>query len=132
MKNPLLIRTFLSLLLLVSLYCCAPKDPNKEIDEGKVTGETYTNDELGWQMTIPAGWDVIAKERLQAQQKKGLEMIEATLDTTVVVDGLRSLISFQKNQFNMFVSTSEPSEIADEAEWKEQCKLVRELIYRTF
>ncbi len=52
---------FLAFSLIVIFTGCKPKDPNKQIDEGKVQGEIYESKELGWTITIPQGWDVVDK-----------------------------------------------------------------------
>ena len=43
----------------LSLTSCGQVDPNKNIDEGKVEGNIYTSQEIGWTMEIPKGWTVI-------------------------------------------------------------------------
>jgi hypothetical protein len=126
-------RTFLiSFFLLITAVCCAPKDPNKQIDVGKVSENVYTNDEIGWQITLPDDWDVMEKDKLEAQQKKGMEMVEQTLDTTVDYSTVNHLISFQKDQFNIFLSTSDRYDEEIDGSWAESRRIVRDVIYNTF
>lgn len=116
----------------LSLTSCGQVDPNKNIDEGKVEGNIYTSKEIGWTIEIPKGWTVIDKEKTQETNEKGLKAIEETIDGQVDYSGLKNLISFQKNQFNIFQSTSEPFELEYEGEWEENNAALKEIIYTTY
>ncbi len=83
-------------------------------------------------MEIPKGWTVIDKEKNQGNEWKGLKAIEETIDGQVDYSGLKNLISFQKNQFNIFKSTSEPFELEYEGEWEENNAALKEIIYTTY
>lgn len=116
----------------LSLTSCGQVDPNKNIDEGKVEGNIYTSQEIGWTIEIPKGWKVIDKEKIEEINEKGLKVIEETIGGQVDYSGLKNLISFQKNQFNMFQSTSEPFALEYEGEWEENNAALKEIIYSTF
>lgn len=124
----------LPILFLTLFLACksAPKDPNAQIDEGTVTGETYTSKELGWTIEIPKGYAVTSKDVMQAQQQKGLEAIEKATDNTVNTDSLKQLISFIKDKFNNFGSTSQPVHEAYPGEYQENSKYLSTIIYQTF
>ena len=115
----------------VSLTSCGQVDPNKNIDEGKVEGNIYTSQEIGWTIEIPKGWTVIDKEKTKETNEKGLKAIEETIDGQVDYSGLKNIISFQKNQFNIFQSTSEPFELEYEGEWEENNAALKDIIYST-
>ncbi|RAR48403.1 hypothetical protein [Flavobacterium lacus] len=116
----------------LSLTSCGQVDPNNNIDEGKVEGNIYTSQEIGWTIEIPKGWTVIDKEKTKETNEKGLKAIEETIDGQVDYSGLKNLISFQKNQFNIFQSTSEPFELEYEGEWEENNAALKEIIYTTY
>ena len=116
----------------LSLTSCGQIDPNKNIDEGKVEGNIYTSQEIGWTIEIPKGWTVIDKEKTKETNEKGLKAIEETIDGQVDYSSLKNLISFQKNQFNIFQSTSEPFELEYEGEWEENNAALKEIIYTTY
>jgi len=65
----IIIFTFLSILLLTS----CKKDPNKNISEGKIEKGIYHNEEIGWTIKVPDGWDVIKQDIQQ-----GLDAINET------------------------------------------------------
>src|SRR5690606_39991721 len=46
--------------------------------------------------------------------------------------GLKNLISFQKNNLNIFQSTTEPFVEEHEGEWEESYNSVKQLIYETY
>lgn len=105
--------------------------PNRQIDEGQVEGEIYTSQEIGWTVNIPQGWTVISKNRIEANDEKGRKAIEEVAGE-FDYSGLKHLISFQKNQFNIFQSTSEPFELEYEGEWEDNNAGLKELIYETY
>jgi hypothetical protein len=107
-------------------------DPNKNIDEGKVEGNTYTSKEIGWKMEIPTGWTVVEKEKTKENNEKGLKALQETMDSEIDYIGLKNLISFQKDLFNIFQSTSEPFKVEYEGEWEENSAALKEIIYLTY
>ena len=128
MKNILNLVITLTILALLS---CGQTDPNKQIDEGNVKGETYISQEIGWTIQIPNGWNVISKDKLEANVDKGRKIIEEVageFDSS----GLKHLISFQKNKFNIFQSTSEPFKLEYEGEWEDSNEGVKVLLYDAY
>src|SRR5690625_5107294 len=116
----------------LSFTSCGQVDPNKNIDEGKVEGNVYTSEEIGWTIEIPKGWTVMDKEKTKETKEKGLKAIEATKEGEIDYSGLRNLISLQKEQFNIFQSTSEPFKLEYEGEWEENNSALKEIIYTTY
>ena len=118
--------------LFFTLTSCGQVDPNKNIDEGKVENNFYTSEEIGWTIEIPKDWTIVDKEQTKATNQKGAKALEETLDTNLDFSNLRNLISFQKNPFNIFQSTSEPFELEYEGEWEETSAAMKELLYNTY
>ena len=54
----------------LSLTSCGQVDPNKNIDEGKVVGNIYTSEEIGWTIEIPKGCTVVDKEKTKETNEK--------------------------------------------------------------
>jgi hypothetical protein len=126
MKN---ILTATSLLTTLTFISCGQTDPNKQIDEGTVKDNTYTSQEIGWTIEIPDGWTIVEKEQTQANNEKGIKVLEETIEGEIDYSGLKNLIAFQKNQFNMFQSFSEPFELEYDGEWEENNEGLKELLY---
>lgn len=120
------------LFLLILISSCQQLDPNKQIDEGKVEKNSYSSKEIGWTINIPKGWEVTSKEQHEMHQEKGKDMMEEMVDAEFDVSGLKNLIGFQKNQFNMFNSTSETFKLEYEGEWEENNAALKELIYNAY
>lgn len=114
------------------LTSCGKTDPNKNVDEGKVERNLYTSGEIGWTIEIPKGWTVVDKEEKQAANEKGKKAIEETIKEDFDFSGLKNLIGFQKNQFNIFQSTSEPFELEYEGEWEENNSELKKILFATY
>ncbi|QNR25128.1 hypothetical protein [Croceimicrobium hydrocarbonivorans] len=124
--------TLVSILTTLTFISCGQPDPNKQIDEGTVKDNTYTSEEIGWTIKIPDGWTVINQEQTQANNERGLNALEETLENEIDLSGLKNLIGFQKNQFNIFQSSSEPFELEYDGEWEENNAALKEVIYTTY
>ena len=126
----------LSILSLVFIplvfFSCGQTDPNKEIDEGKIKGEIYESKEIGWAIEIPKDWKIISKDNTEANDQRGKDAIEKSSGQKFDTKGLKHLISFQKNKFNIFTSTSEPFIEEYSGEFQENCKALNQLLYSTF
>lgn len=118
--------------ILTMLTSCGKADPNKNVDEGKVESNLYKSAEIGWTIEIPKGWSVVDKEKNHAANEKGQKAIEETIESKVDYSGLKNLIGFQKNQFNIFQSTSEPFEVEYEGEWEENNRELKEILFATY
>jgi hypothetical protein len=126
-------KNYFNFIVIVSLFfSCGHKDPNKQIDEGRVNTTGYESSEIGWSVRIPDGWEVIAKDNLEENEQKGKTALEKTAGGEIDVSGLKHLISFKKNQFNLFFSTSEPFKEEYPGEYLENSKKVRKLLFDTY
>lgn len=98
------------LLILLMVTSCGKTDPNQQIDEGKVTDESYHSEEIGWTIKIPKGFTIVSKEDRLKSEAKGKKAIAESSGQDVNTETLQHLISFRKNKFNNFASTSQPYE----------------------
>lgn len=127
------LKNYLLLLSIFILVCaCKELDPNKQIDEGNVTNQVYKSKEIGWSIKIPDGWEVISKVQNDAYTEKGKEAFKEISDVEVDVSEVKDLISFKKNQFNLFLSNSEPFKETFEGEWKQNNAQIKYSIYEMF
>jgi len=116
----------------LAIISCGQVDPNKQIDEGSVKGETYESKEIGWSIEIPKDWKIISKDKVEAHDEKGKNAIEKSTGLEIDTKALKHLISFQKDQFNMFTSTSEPFKEEFPGEYQQNSKALNEILYNTF
>lgn len=129
--NQKIIKTLLIFISLI-VIACGKKDSNKPFDEGNVKDEIYTSKEIGWTLEIPKGWSIISKDKMEQNDEKGQKALEKSSGQRVDMSNLKHLISFQKDNFNLFVSTSEPYKELNAGDHKKNGKNVRELIYQTY
>ncbi|HET6225159.1 MAG TPA: hypothetical protein VFF27_02705 [Bacteroidia bacterium] len=119
-------------LLCFSLFSCAPKDPNKQVDEGKVNGTIYESKEIGWSIEIPNDWQIISKDKIEQNEQLGKDAMEKTVGGPIDTKTLKHLISFQKDRFNIFSSTSQPFKEEYAGEYKKNTQLIYDVLYNTF
>ncbi len=123
---------FISLILSVSflLFACQ-SDGSKSIQQTSSTSEnTYTNTTLGWHIDIPKNWRIISEEQFNNQNQEGKKALEGIMEGSLTATGLQQLISFQKDQFNVFQSTAEAVKGAQE--WAANHKDMQEMMIDAF
>lgn len=122
-----------TLISIILFFCsCDHVDPNKQIDEGKVKGTLYESKEIGWSIEIPKEWKIISKDQVEANDEKGKNAIEKSTGQQIDTKALKHLISFQKDQFNTFSSTSEPFKEEFPGEYQQNSKFINEILYNTY
>lgn len=120
---------FLSLLLcLIILVACNSSAPKEE----KQRTAHYTSKELGWTIEIPTGYRLISKAKIQVNDQKGKEAIDEVYDGNVNTDSLKHLVSFQKNQLNIFDSTIEPYVEKQVGEYEANNQAIKKLLFDTY
>jgi len=132
--SQIVVIALLTCLLSSSFTACKlkSKGPVEHVDEGEISENVYHSDEIGWTITIPENWDIIAKDQLEASDEIGKKLIEEGSNVTIDASELKHLISFQKDDLNIFAATSEPFVEDYEGEYGQNNKLINLLIYNTF
>jgi hypothetical protein len=69
---------------------------------------------------------------VEALEQKGQDALEETAGVDISMNTLKHLISFQKNQFNILMSTSDPFKEDYPGEYRESNVAVYEVYYQTF
>ena len=124
------ILSLFAVILLVT--ACGQLDPNDQIDEGEIVENVYRSEEIGWTMEIPNGWKLLTREQVDGYENKGKEMLLDAFSEDFDFDGLKNLLHFQKNQFNVFQSTSEPFLEEYEGEWSENNRALKDVLLETY
>lgn len=122
----------LLLIFFTFIFSCKEVDPNKQIDEGKIENNTYVSQDIGWEMEIPKGWEIVTMEETKSYEKKGLDAIEDMIGEDIDVSNLKNLVSFKKDMFNLFQSDSEAFEIEYEDEWEESNIALKDFLLETY
>lgn len=126
-KNSLLVLSILTILLIA----CRPSEPAKIVEEGVFEQNVYSSAELGWSMKIPEGWTVMNTDKMEKIQQTGMQAVEEVAGQ-VDDSGLKHLINFRKDQFNVFQSSSEPFQVNSLQEWYDNNQLLKDVIYQTY
>lgn len=121
-------KAILFLLFSWFLVACTSSTPPKE----KPKTTSYTSEEIGWTIEIPEGYKLISKAKIEANDKKGKEAIGEVYDGEIKADSLKHLVSFQKNQLNIFDSTIEPYIEKEAGEYETNNKELKKLLYDTY
>jgi hypothetical protein len=129
-KTPLLFTIFLFLVTLFS--ACSKADPNVEIDEGSIIEDTYSSNEIGWTMQIPAGWNILPRNKAVDTQNKGKKAIEEMLGEEIAIEELKNLLHLQKDVFHTFQSTSQPFVSTYDGEWEETNETLKQVLMDTY
>ncbi len=127
-------RTLITMIAFIALSYTsfAQVNSNKKTDEGKIEGNIYTSNEIGWVIEIPKNWTIVDVESSKAVNEKGAKAIEEAFDGDIDFSGLKNLISLKKDLFNSFQSTSEPFELEYEGEWEENNIALKDIIFTTY
>ncbi len=113
--------------LLISCNSSAPKEVEKQHE-----AVSYTSNEIGWSIDAPTGFKLTSKQKMAESEKKGKEAIGEVYDGDIKTDSLKHLISFQKNQLNMFDSTIEPYSENKSGSYHENNQLLKKLLFDTY
>jgi len=118
------------LFILLALMCACNSSTKPKEEEPKL--ETYTNATIGWTISVPKGFQVLSKSRVEANEQKGRAAIGAIAKDTAKVEGLQHLINFQKNQFNLFSATIEPFKSNKVGDYEKNIQMVKKLVYDAY
>ncbi|WP_379087013.1 hypothetical protein [Pedobacter sp. UC225_65] len=113
---------------LIVLAACNSSTPQQEAN----AAANYTNKELGWTITIPEGYKLISKAKIEVNDQKGKEAINKVYEGEVNTDSLKHLVSFQKNQLNIFDSTIEPYVEKYPGEYETNNQALKKLLFDTY
>lgn len=128
MKKIFLLPLIVGLFILIS---CKQVNSKKEIDEGKIEDNLYTNKTIGWSIKIPENWEILDKEKSNIIAKKGLKATQEVADHKVDISNSKKLITFKKNRYNIFLSVIEPVENRTERAWRKNNARAKKLSFKT-
>ena len=120
-------RMIIVMLVFLTLQSCEHFNPNalkEPLD--------YKADQIGWEITVNKGWEILGEEDIAYYDEQGKEAIEDALDMEVDYGSLINLLHFQKDEMNSFISTIEPFEETYPGEWLETIEYIKELMLFTY
>ncbi len=123
---------YASFLCVVLLSSCNNFKEEVKFDEGAIVDNVYKSEALGWSIEIPQDWDLISLNEQIETNELGQDAIEDYIDGEIEMSGLKNLVSFKKDDFNSFQSSSESYDLDYEGEYEDINTMLKELIYETF
>jgi len=96
----------MKLMMLALLFCFM--ETNVVGQAQNETDRQYHSREINWTIEIPDGWTVVTKEKEQENDQKGKKALEKANDVNIDTTGLKTLVRFQKDKFNVFASKTLP------------------------
>lgn len=123
--------TVLSIFLL-SMMSCGKNQDGIKTDEGTLVDNIYYSTEIGWKIKVPKGWTITNSEEMLEHSEIGKKILSETVGENIDMSKVKNLISFEKNDFNNFQSTSEPFINEYEGEWKEHTAYIKRIIFASY
>ncbi len=100
--------------------------------ETTLADNVYSHEKLGWEMTIPQGWQVSKTEDIKKLIDAGKKDMEDAHEGNVKVLPYEILLIFKKDTLNQFVSTVQDFDLEKEGALKNFTKTNEDMISRTF
>jgi len=109
------------------------EEKQKEIETGSLSAASvYTAEEIGWTAQVPAGWEILTKERLKQNTERGKKAIEESTATEIDASGLQQLLNLRKDNFNSFLSTMEKYDTLEMGSYEKNNLALNDLMKQTF
>ena len=118
--------------LSIFLYSCKNSNSQGYDDNNVIIGNTYINNQVGWKMEIPIGWEVVSKEESYEKDLEGLKAIESTTKEKYDISQWNNTLAFKKNDQNSFSSTAEKYDPQVHGDWKKSNSALKKVIYETY
>ncbi len=92
----------------------------------------YTNERIGWQITIPPGWKVTRSEDIKAFAEKGKKDIEEAHQQQVEFPPYEIILNFKMDLLNQFVSTIQKIDTENVGSHKDYARQNQNIMAKTF
>lgn len=97
---------FIKILLFFTCFTLLCRNDKKPVQAlVKDDAQQYYNAVIGWRIDVPQGYRQTHENSLKLNDENGKNAVKQNYNTEVETDRIIHLISFQKNQFNLFDST---------------------------
>lgn len=90
----------------------------------------YTNNTIGWSITIPEGWDVLEQQDLEELLEDSKEILDKEKSIEVDYSTAKILLNFSKNDANNFSAILQSFELEYEGEWEENNVETKKIVFK--
>ncbi len=120
------------LALSVTLFVLASCNSEVNTAKERIQPYAYFNENIGWKLNVPVGYQIIEGDQLYENNKEGIEQTEQTsgqkMDTALLVNAF----SFQKDSSTIFQSIVLPNTYDSLQEWIQNNQGVKSLFYSMY
>jgi hypothetical protein len=121
----------LILFLFIATFSACTAGSSEKRQEN-IKPEVFTNEEIGWRVTMPEGYQLTHQKKIDTDEQRGKEAVGKVYDGQLKDSKLKHVFSFIRNQFNSFNSTIEPYTEKYKGEYLTNGVLVKRLLYDTY
>jgi hypothetical protein len=114
-------KTILTALFLLMASCSFSQKP-----------VVYFFSEVGLTLYIPSDFKVLDAEKNDANNKKGLKMLEESNHVSVDISQTKTLIAARKSIMDYYNVTITPYDLKKDGSYQETAKQVNDMVYKTF
>lgn len=93
---------------------------------------TVENKEVGWEIEVPAGWEMLSEVETEVSNQRGYKAIEESLDLEIDATALIQLLDIKKNETNVLAITAEPFFEEYIGEWEATNVYIQEILIATY
>ncbi len=131
--KPISFKIIVVAFLLLNVFKVAGQErATKYVEEGRLDGNIYVSEEIGWTFEIPQGWNLVEMETIKQINGMGSSALEDIVGEEIDYSRMKNLIYLQKDQTNFFGSTSEPFTSNNQVDWDNNNADLKKIIYASF
>lgn len=131
--KPISFKIIVVAFLLLNVFKVAGQErATKYVEEGRLDGNIYVSEEIGWTFEIPQGWNLVEMETIKQINGMGSSAFEDIVGEEIDYSRMKNLIYLQKDQTNFFGSTSEPFTSNNQVDWDNNNADLKKIIYASF
>ena len=93
--------------------------------------KTYKFNSIGWTIKIPSDLKIIDSLTLSKINSDGEKLVQDAYNTDTKISAPHSLISFKKDDANVFVCNTTPFDTTKDGSWNEHIQFLKELSFKT-
>lgn len=118
-----------AIVLAVALHSCTDSSATNDVINKPYA---YFNENIGWEIVIPAGFEIVDGDQIYNNNKEGIEQTENStgqkMDTALLVNAF----SFQKDSSTIFQSIVLPNAYDSLQEWLQNNQGIKALFYTMY
>ncbi|MCJ0742049.1 hypothetical protein [Pedobacter montanisoli] len=121
---------FIKILLFFTCLALSCRNDKKPAQTSVKDNERqYYNAIIGWHIDIPQGYKQTHENSLKLNDENGKNAVKQNYNTEVNTDSIMHLLSFQRNQFNLFDSTIKKFDVKRDGDYLKNNAATQKMLY---